>query len=679
MAKRMKEGNYSRFGAGKMADGICFTFEGAKECDCAVRIYDRRAKNSTEAGYEDFSVPDDFCIGAVRSVCITRVDERFCDYNYVIDGQVIVDPYAQRIVGREKWADYSRRENSYELRSGFDFSGYDWQGDRSPEIPGSKMVLYKLHVRGFTRDGGAGRRTRGSFSAVAEKIPYFLELGVTTVELMPAYEFEELVPPKHEKRAMNFEGWAPQAVAGYQLMQQKEYEEKEKEPPTINYWGYGNGSYFAPKAGYASGKSPSTEFKEMVHALHKAGLECVMEMNFDGKTNPNFIVDVLRFWVREYHVDGFHLICSQFAVASVISDVMLRRTKIFAPSFPSQAWEQAASYPHLYVYNDEFLYTSRRMVNHLDGNLGEYLNQQKKQHPNIGFVNYFANHNGFTLADAFCYREKHNEENGEGNADGSDWNYSVNCGEEGRSRKKKIREMRAALMRQAVASVLLAQGVPLILAGDEFGNSQGGNNNAYCQDNKVGWVNWRQLEHHREFFGYVKELLALRKSHPVLSKRVPMRMMDYEGCGMPDLSYHGTRAWSGEVYPSMQAVGIVYAGAYGGETEDLYIGWNFAQGESTLALPKMPKGKVWRRIFGSGTLSEGGERVVLPEAGVAVFITGLPVNREADRLSEETGGKEKPEAEEQAKDALSWKNASQKRQAGAKQIRVKGNSRAGRK
>lgn len=621
MAKEMREGDYNRFGAGKTADGICFTFEGAKECDCAVRIYDRRSKNGGGAGYEDFAVPQAYCVGAVRSVCIEKLDERHCDYNYVIDGQVVVDPYAKRIVGREKWADYSRRDNRYKVRSGFDFSEYDWQGDRSPEISGSDMVLYKLHVRGFTKDGGVSGRTKGTFSAVTEKIPYFRELGITTIELMPAYEFEELIPPRYEKQAMNFEGWAPQAVAGYRLMQKKEHEEREKEPPTINYWGYGSGNYFAPKAGFAAGKCPSTEFKEMVHALHKAGLECVMEMNFDAKTNPNFIVDVLRHWVREYHVDGFHLICSQIAVASVISDVLLRRTKIFAQGFPAQAWEQAESYPHLYVYNDEFLYTARRMINHMDGNLNEYLNQQKKQHPNIGFVNYFANNNGFTLADVFSYREKHNEANGEESADGSDWNYSVNCGEEGASRRKKIKEARAALMRQAVAAVLLAQGVPLIFAGDEFGNSQGGNNNAYCQDNKTGWVNWRQLERNRDFFAFVKELLALRKSHPVIRRRTPVRMCDYEGHGLPDLSYHGARAWSGEIYPSMQAVGVLYAGVYGGEEQDLYIGWNFSADETVLALPKMPGGKIWSLISGGGVPDESGGHVALPGVCVAVLVT----------------------------------------------------------
>ncbi len=648
MAKKMREGNYNRFGASKTADGICFTFEGAKECDCAVRIYDRRTKNSTAAGYEDFLVPEDFCIGAVRSVCIDGLDERYCDYNYVIDGQVAVDPYAKRIVGREKWADYSRRENRYELRSGFDFSEYDWQEDRFPEISGSDMVLYKLHVRGFTRDGGVDGRTKGSFAAIAEKIPYFQELGVTTLELMPAYEFEELIPPKHEEHAVSFDGWAPQAVAGYRMMQKKEYEEKEKELPTVNYWGYGSGNYFAPKAGYSSGKLPSAEFREMIHALHLAGIECVMEMNFDEKTNPNFIVDVLRHWVREYHVDGFHLICSQMAVASVISDVMLRRSKIFAAAFPAQVWDQPVAYPHLYVYNDEFLYTSRRMVNHLDGNLVEYLNQQKKQHPTVGFVNYFANNNGFTLADVFSYREKHNEANGEGSADGADWNYSVNCGEEGSSRKKKIKELRSVLMRQAMSTVLLAQGVPLIFAGDEFGNSQNGNNNAYCQDNRVGWVNWKQLERNRALFTHVRELLAFRRNHPVIRKRMPVRMSDYEGHGMPDLSYHSTRAWSGEIYSSMQAVGVMYAGAYGGEEQDLYIGWNFAQGESVLALPKMPEGKVWRLVLGAGELGAERDRVVLPEACTAVLVTALPEPEETETLPGTSDGVKEAAAEVQA-------------------------------
>ena len=621
MAEQLREGNYSRFGASRLADGICFTFEGEKDSDCAIRLYEKRKGTDLSGVYRDIPIPKEFCIGAVRSVCVDGLNAAQYDYNYVIDGNIVVDPYARRIIGREKWGDYSRRETHYEVRSGFDFSEFDWKNDHCPEIPGEDMVLYKLHVRGFTKDGGVTGRNKGTFAAIAEKIPYLIDLGVTTVELMPAYEFEELVPPKHEEHLMDFEGWAPQAVTGYQLMQQKEYEEKEKELPGINYWGYGSGNYFAPKASYAAGGSASAEMKEMIRALHAAGLECIMEMSFDAQVNPNYIVDVLRYWVLEYHVDGFHLLCSDTAVASVICDVLLRRTKIFALRFPSEAWEQTCSYPHLYVYNDDFLYASRKLINHQDANLIEYLNQQKKQHSLVGFVNYFANNNGFTLADTFRYVTKHNEANGENGADGNDWNYSVNCGVEGPSRKKKIMQQRGQLMRLAIASVVLAQGVPLIFSGDEFGNSQGGNNNAYCQDNRTGWVNWKQLEKNQDYFSYVKELLALRKLHPCIRSRVPMQMTDYQSYGMPDLSYHNAQAWSGEIYPSMQAVGEAYCGAYRGETGDFYIGWNFSQSGMSLALPRVAAGNEWRIVFGTGHVSEDHDRIQIDGCSVVALVT----------------------------------------------------------
>lgn len=641
MAEQLREGNYSRFGASRLADGICFTFEGEKDSDCAIRLYEKRKGTDLSGVYRDIPIPKEFCIGAVRSVCVDGLNAAQYDYNYVIDGNIVVDPYARRIIGREKWGDYSRRETHYEVRSGFDFSEFDWKNDHCPEIPGEDMVLYKLHVRGFTKDGGVTGRNKGTFAAIAEKIPYLIDLGVTTVELMPAYEFEELVPPKHEEHRMDFEGWAPQAVTGYQLMQQKEYEEKEKELPGINYWGYGSGNYFAPKASYAAGESASEEMKEMIRALHAAGLECVMEMSFDAQVNPNYIVDVLRYWVLEYHVDGFHLLCSDTAVASVICDVLLRRTKIFAMRFPSEAWEQTCSYPHLYVYNDDFLYASRKLINHQDANLIEFLNQQKKQHSQVGFVNYFANNNGFTLADTFRYVSKHNEANGENGADGNDWNYSVNCGVEGPSRKKKIMQQRDQLMRLAIASVVLAQGVPLIFSGDEFGNSQGGNNNAYCQDNRTGWVNWKQLEKNQDYFSYVKELLALRKLHPCMRSRVPMQMTDYQSYGMPDLSYHNAQAWSGEIYPSMQVVGEAYCGAYCGETGDFYIGWNFSQSGMSLALPRAAAGEEWRIVFGTGYVSEDHDRIQIDGCSVVVLVTvpGSPkkktVSEKAELIKEE--------------------------------------------
>ncbi len=607
MGERIKEGYYRRFGVTRYDDGICFTFQGEMEDECAVRLYDKH-----RGSCRDYPVPKEYCVGAVRSVCIGGIDEKRYDYNYVINGEVVVDPYARRIVGREKWADAARRQENYEIRCGFDFDEFDWRGDHCPQIPGEDMVMYKLHVRGFTKDAPGRGAKKGTFAALAEKIPYLKDLGVTTIELMPAYEFEELIPPKHEETVMDFEGWVPQAVAGYRMMQRRQYEEKQKEPPRINYWGYGPGDYFAPKAGYAAGRSPSAEFKEMVRSLHEAGMECVMEMSFDGRENPNHVIEILRHWVVEYHVDGFHLLCSDAVVTSVVCDILLRRTKIFAASFPEEVWKQQSSYPHLYVYNDDFLYIARKLVNHQDGNLVEFMHQQKKQHPQIGFVNYFANNNGFTLSDTFSYASKHNEANDEGGSDGNDWNYSQNCGAEGATRKRAILRERGRLMELAAACTILSQGVPLIYAGDEFGNSQNGNNNAYCQDNRVGWVNWQQLEKRRGFHDEVKELLAIRGEFGCLRSHRPLRMADYEAHGMPDLSYHGSQAWNGDIYPSMQAVGEAYCGAYGGDSEDLYIGWNFSQNGVTLALPRPLRGRKWQVLHGSGVINDENDRMHVP-------------------------------------------------------------------
>lgn len=644
MIKKITEGVYGKFGASRQGDAICFTFEGEKEQECAVRIYDKHPKKG-HAGYRDIPVPKDACVGAVRSVCVYGLNPAHCDYNYVIDGAVEVDPYAARIVGREKWADFRRFASETEVRSGFELSAFDWDGDHQPEIPRTDMVMYKLHVRGFTKDSGAEVAHKGTFAGIIEKIEYLKALGVTTLELMPIYEFEELTAPVSADGQMDFAGWSPQAVAGYQLMQQMNEEDTPKQPG-INYWGYGKGNYFAPKASYASGADACSEFKSLVRALHTAGMECVLEMQFDGQVNPNYVVEALRHWVLNYHVDGFHLHAPEHVISSAVHDVLLRRSKIFAASFPSELWELPGSFQHLYVYNDDFLYTARKLINHQDGNLIEFFNQQRKQHAQIGFVNYFANNNGFTLADVFSYADKHNEANGEDGMDGNDWNYSVNCGVEGVTRKKSVQQQRLSLMKQAAAAVILAQGVPLLLAGDEFGNSQRGNNNAYCQDNRIGWVNWKQLARNEEFFSYVKDLLALRKAHPCIRSHRPMQMQDYEAHGLPDLSYHGSQAWSGEVYPSMQALGAAYCGAYAGEAMDVYLAWNFSQGRQVLALPKTREGRQWRLIFGKGRLLEEKEQIELITSGVTMLVTELkkekPVKKTGRKKAHSAPKKQSP-------------------------------------
>lgn len=579
------EGNYAKIGVSKTADAVYFTFEGEKEQKCAILLYTANDKQIR------IPVPDEYCIGALRSVGIKGLKCKKLNYNYEIDGKVVFDKHARRVIGREKWADRKRLAADWEIRAGFDFTEFDWCGDRFPEIPREQMVMYKLNVRSFTMDAGAVGKKRGTFAGVMDKIPYLKELGVTSIEFMPVYEFEELIVEKEDSRDIT--DWSENAIEGYLLE-----ENAEERSCKINCWGYISGDYYAPKSAYAATDEPSVELKALIRELHKNQMECIMEMYFDEKMNQNIAVEILRYWVMEYHVDGFHLLGAALPVDAMGQDLILRRTKLFAEGFHMHLFDKKTTYPHLFVYNEDFLYAARKLLSRNDGSIPELLNQLKRQNQVFGFINYIAGNNGFTLADLFSYLEKHNEENGEGNQDGIKWNFSCNGGMEGPTRKRSIIEFRKKQMRNAIVILMIGQGVPLILAGDEFGNSQQGNNNCYCQDNKTGWVNWSSLKRNTAYTQFVRRMIAFRAEHPILSSGKPMQMCDYESKGYPDLSYHGESAWVTMKNRFPVAVGLLYCGRYavredGTEDDFIYIGLNFYIEQQSLALPKLPYGLKW--------------------------------------------------------------------------------------
>ncbi len=606
MKYAIKEGNYAKMGTMITAAGTVFTFEGEKEADCAILLYRIRTGEIVR-----IEVPREYCVGALRSVLVEKLDIRLYQYNYEINGKELVDPYAARIEGRKNWFDTERFKAAYQIRGGFAGAEYDWEGDHTPEIPQEDMVMYKLHVRGFSMDGGARGRVRGTFAAVKEKIPYLKSLGITTVELMPAYEFEEMMFPSDTKLS-DYATWKrmeekkareekPEDVQEDKTAEAVTVEKACVKAEKVNFWGYVPGNYFAPKASYAFSKDEVTELRDLVKALHRSSMECVMEMYFDEKMNQNMMLDVLRFWVMQYHIDGFHLIGNALPIRAMSQDLVLRRTKLFYTGYEQELIEKPEKYPHLYVYNDDYIYPLRRLLNHIDGNLFEFVNQQRKQGRGCGYVNYAAINNGFTLADVFMYSEKHNLDNGENNMDGADWNFSSNYGVEGPTRRKYIQHLRRRQMRNAVAMVALAQGIPLLASGDEFCNSQDGNNNAYCQDNKTGWVNWKNAAKNAVFTEYIKKLFAFRREHRVLRMPQPMHMKDYCGMGYPDLSYHGDSAWVAGFEPSRQAVGMMYCGKddkNSGKCDDLiYVAYNFHNGKKFLALPRIGKRKKWYLVM----------------------------------------------------------------------------------
>ena len=605
MEYTIKEGNYKNFGACKEGSGITFTFAGEKEDDCRLIFYDD--KNNVIRRIE---IPADYCMGSVRSVHISGITEKYVRYNYEINGEIRQDAYAEKIIGREKWNDEGRGKYEFQICCGIEDSGkgvtFDWEEDRFPEIRKSEMVMYKLHVRGFSMDAGIRGKSRGTFGAVKDKIPYLKELGITTVEFMPLYEFEEIIFKEAQK------------LPEYLIWESEEEDlikpETGKKAAGLNYWGYTEGNYFAVKASYAGVPDAAQELKELIKELHKNRMECVMEIYFGKEQNCNILLDALRFWVREFHVDGFHLTGEGIPTAEICQDMFLSRTKIFCERFYQENLENRKNYPNLYVYNEEYLYTARRMLNHINGSFYDFVNQQKKQNESHGFVNFIANVNGFTLMDVFSYEEKHNEENGESNEDGNNWNFSSNCGAEGRTGKKSVNELRKKQVCNAFAMLFLGQGVPLILSGDEMGNSQGGNNNAYCQDNKVGWINWKKNEKNRWLTEFVAKLIAFRRAHPIVSLEKPMQMSDYLHKGFPDLSYHGENAWITGYPHDNAAFGMMFCGNYAkredNTTDDyIYIGYNFQNGISRLALPKLPEKKKWYLVMNT----ERPEEAFLPK------------------------------------------------------------------
>ncbi len=608
MAYKIKEGNYEKYGVQVLSDGVHFTFEAEKEDACRLLFYGKDGKVCGEV-----EVPSEYCRGAIRSICVSGIKHGGLRYNFSINGRVVTDPYANRIVGRERWNDPRREAQSYLVCGGYEESTFDWKGDENPEIPRHAMVMYKLHVRGFTMDAGIRGKSRGTFLAVMERIPYLKSLGVTTVELMPVYEFEEVVLPK------------PKIYPAHVMWEEREGDLIRKEPPEpthrVNYWGYVPGNYFAAKASYAEGENASLELKRLIRALHESGMECVMEMFFERGACREMLIDALRYWAKEYHVDGFHLIGEGIPMEWVARDPWLRRTKIFYDGHDGMP-RAFGKVPRLFLYNDEYLYPARRMLNHMNGSMEEFLCQQRKQNKATGFVNYIADNNGFTLSDAFSYADKHNQANGEGNLDGSSWNASCNYGAEGRTGKRHVNETRELLMRDAIAILMLGQGVPLLFEGDEMGNTQDGNNNAYCQDNRIGWVNWKRNERFGWLREFARRMIEFRREHPSISSDEPKAMQDYLRKGAPDLSYHGESAWVSGSQDSRQAVGLMYCGAYakrddGTEDDYVYVGYNFHVGLARLALPRLPERMSWRLVMdtyrGREPFLEREERVTEPQ------------------------------------------------------------------
>ena len=557
---------------------------------CGIRLYHR----STRELIQEIPLTKQYFVGNIGCATLSDISPDKLCYRFFDGDTELLDPYARIVYGREVFGLLDQRPEL--LFCGMDAQSFDWEEDSAPCIPFEDSVLYCAHVRGFTSGAGSSvaAKLKGSFLGVKEKLAYLKELGITSVELMPVYEFDEYDSIRSQM---------PVEETGISEEANDTHEYR------MNIWGYKEAMYFAPKMSYSATKHPASEFKQLVKSAHALGMEVILQFYFPDAVKQGDILEVLRYWVLTYHVDGFHLMGTHIPLTLLATEPLLANTKLLYYGFPMEeiyAAKEKPKFPHLAVSTDAFLESMRRFLKGDENMIPTVMQNMTYLPEKNGILRYMTNYYGFTLYDLVSYDRKHNEANGEHNRDGNDMNYSWNCGAEGETKKKLVKQLRRNQMRNAIALTVLSQGTPFFMAGDEDLNSQKGNNNPYCQDNEIFYKDWKkgtQAKAHREFF---RQMLALRKAHPVLRKAGNESIFYNAKQAFPEISFHGEEAFAIDSAAYVRQMGILYGGAYGnrkGETEShLYIAMNMHWMEQKLALPLLPKGQYWEQIL--DTVSE---------------------------------------------------------------------------
>lgn len=549
-------------------------------------------------------------IGGLYCVNIQGIDViKYNQYCFFDGDKLFVDSYARCVLGNESYGKIPTT-----LYGQLVTDDFDWEKDENLLIPYNRSIIYQLHVRGFTRHSSSAVKCKGTFEGLVEKIPYLKELGITAVELMPAYEFLEMEHKFMEGSKL------PMA-----------YQEEE---PVLNYWGYKQGYYFAPKNSYSARSNPVHSFKTLVKEMHKNGMEVIMQFYFPDEVTKAYIAEVLRFWVCEYHVDGFRLKGNRIPADMIATDPLLKDTKIIYYGFPfGEIYGNAVpKYKNLAVCNDDYMYDMRKFLKSDERMLGSVLHHMKVNPKDHGIIHYFTESCGFTLCDLVSYDRKHNEDNGENNLDGNPYNASWNCGAEGVTKKKAILELRLKQMKNAVLLNLFSQSTPLLLAGDEFANSQKGNNNAYCQDNQISWINWNDMEKNKDFYSFYKDIITFRKEHAMLCMSKEYTMLDEKAYGYPDLSYHSEEPWKCSYDDLTRHFAMMYCGNYSEDvTEEdtfIYFAVNMHWIPHDFALPKLPNDLKWYPVYDtdakdgrSAERLKQQDKVTVNERSIRVLVT----------------------------------------------------------
>lgn len=581
--------------------GVQFTSEGLHismifeaKTECGILLYDRQHKEGIRIPF-----PPENHKGKIYSMLLKGYQDRNCSYLFYQGEELFQDPYAKAILYSGK---YGQKKDAFSHCKASEKT-YDWEADKAPMIPFEDSIFYMLHVRGFTKHKSSGVKAKGTYQGIVEKIPYLKELGITAVLFMPTYEFDEIILPPEKKQPLTME----QAVASYKepILPDEEADKTFR----LNYWGYKEGLYYVPKYAYAATKDAVTEYKDMVKALHQNGIEVIMQFYFPPSVSHMNMLEILKFWVVEYHIDGFQLMGVDIPLQMLCREPLFSEIKLLCDKDVDgiAQKEKEDCYRNFGYLDDAFLYDTRKLLKGDDNQINNFIHHNRKNSKAKGIIHYIAKQDGFRLADLVSYDRKHNMANGENNQDGTSYNCSWNCGVEGPSRKKAILSLRLKQMKNAMTFLLLSQGTPLLYSGDEFANTQEGNNNPYCQDNPIGWIKWNLRNSNKELLEYIKALIAFRKAHSVFHAKEPLCGMDYLSCGYPDVSYHGKEAWSPDTGPASRSVGIMYCGNSGQNADHVkakaidmelfYFGINMHWESHVFGLPKLADGLEWIPLF----------------------------------------------------------------------------------
>lgn len=639
---KIRPGFFRMYGACVASNGVSFTINSHGATRCTLLLFKPQASKP----YARIPFPDSYRIGDTYSMLVFDIKPDEFEYAFSFDGpyepakgllfneeNVLLDPYSRAVTGQRKWGEKPEGGKDFEYRARVVKSSFDWGNIKQLEQPFEDLVIYETHVRGYTKDKSSGVSAPGTFAGLKDKIPYLKDLGINAVELMPIFEFDEMESARVVDDVQLYNYWGYNTVSffapntSYAFNEEHNHEGDELKSlikalkengievildVVFNHTAEGNemGPCFSFK-----GIDNNVYYMLTPDAHYYNFSGCGNVMNCNHPVVRSFIIDCLRHWAIEYRVDGF-----RFDLASILGrdqngapmanppileslafDPVLGKMKLIAEAWDAGGLYQVGSFPswnRWAEWNGRYRDDMRSFLKGDDGMAGNAITRitgsrdlySPESRGHKASVNFLTCHDGFTLYDLYSYNDKHNEKNGWNNTDGDNNGHSWNCGVEGETDDQNVNGLRRRLIKNAFAALLCSRGPAMFFAGDEFCNTQFGNNNAYCQDNIISWLDWSRLEEFKEIHDFVRHMIQFRKEHPILR-----RMTKPSSCQFPEISVHNGTPFNASTDYKTKLIGIMYAGRNEEDTEDdiVFYCMNAYWEPLVMQLPVLPNGKHW--------------------------------------------------------------------------------------